>query len=87
MNSLDDCELFGQSEGYSYSEMNRIMSREIYGQNDYDLKFSYGRTTASDPELNRLMRSAELLIITITVLMRTSILSCCTRRTTSAITQ
>lgn len=53
---LDDCELFGQSEGYSYSEMNRIMSREIYGQNDYDLKFSYGRTTASDPELNRLMK-------------------------------
>lgn len=56
VNSLDDCELFGQSEGYSYSEMNRIMSREIYGQNDYDLKFSYGRTTASDPELNRLMK-------------------------------
>ena len=56
VDSLDDCELFGQSEGYSYSEMNRIMSRKIYGQNDYDLKFSYGRTTASDPELNRLMK-------------------------------
>lgn len=53
---LDDCELFGQSEGYSYSEMNRIMSRKIYGQNDYDVEFSYGRTTASDPELNRLMK-------------------------------
>ena len=55
VDSLDDCELFGQSEGYSYSEMNRIMSREIYGQNDYDLEFSYGRTTASAPELNKLI--------------------------------
>ncbi len=55
VDSLDDCELFGQSEGYSYSEMNRIMSREIYGQNDYDLEFSYGRTTASNPELNKLI--------------------------------
>lgn len=55
VDSLADCELFGQSEGYSYSEMNRIMSREEYGQNDYDLEFSYGRTTVSNPELNRLI--------------------------------
>ena len=58
LNNYTDCELFGQSEGYSYNEMCSIMGREHYSEDpeDYELDFSYGRTTASDPELNRLMK-------------------------------
>lgn len=55
VSGLDDCELFGQSEGYSYSETMRMMDREKYEQYDYDMEFSYGRTTVSNPELNRLI--------------------------------
>ena len=58
LKNYTDCELFGQSEGYSYDEICSIMGREQYSGDpeDCELDFSYGRTTASDPELNRLMK-------------------------------
>lgn len=56
--SLDYAEMFGQSDGYSYLEFQRIRfnSPDMEANDaDYDADLTYGRLSASDPELKKLI--------------------------------
>lgn len=56
--SVEYSEMFGQSEGYSYIDYERVrydyQDMEDSG-NNYDLEFSYGRTSPIDPDMKKLI--------------------------------
>ena len=78
--------MFGQSEGYSYNDYQRIrydMPNMESDDSDYNLKLTYGRLSPSDPELNQLIEVSGTSIYPDKVIPT---LSFCSNRTNYRIT-